>query len=108
MRGTYSLTRAEQWPRPMSYRLPVVRSGLLLAILFAVGVGLGLLASRPLAGADPQTVTEVDYVSIVAQLFVRDQNAGIARERLAMHGSPASLIDQAIRVSQSGGLKDDA
>ena len=45
MRGTYSLTRAEQWPRPISYRLPVVRSGLLLAILFAVGVGLGLLAS---------------------------------------------------------------
>jgi hypothetical protein len=108
MRGTYSLSRAEQWPGSVSYRLPVARSSVLLAVLFAVGVGLGLVASRPWASPTAQSVTETDYVGIVAQLFAQDHNATIARERLAVYGAPAAMLERAAQAAQSGDPRNAA
>jgi hypothetical protein len=108
MRGTYSFSRAEQWPGSVNYRLPVARSGVLLAVLFAVGVGLGLVASRPWASPTAQSVTETDYVGIVAQLFAQDHNTTIARERLAVYGSPAAMLGRALQAAQSGDPRNAA
>ncbi|HUX86676.1 MAG TPA: hypothetical protein VMW65_06715 [Chloroflexota bacterium] len=89
---------AERWSpgRPM----------MLLALMFVVGIGMGWVVTRPFANTAPQHVTSVDYVTVVAQLYQRDHNATVARERLAILGSPTNLVQQALASAQSGQLTE--
>lgn len=87
-------------------RMPIGRPLILLALAFVVGAGLGWVISRPFAHSSASPVSDVDYVAVVAQLFERDHNEAIARERLALLGSPSTLVQQALAAAQSGKLKD--
>lgn len=95
MRSTYSLNRAEQWPGRLTFPIPVPRAAFLFTALFLVGVAFGWVATRPFVGSAPRLATTNDYVAVVAQLYARDHNLSLARERLALFGSPADLVSRA-------------
>jgi hypothetical protein len=82
------------------------RPALLFAVVFVVGIGLGWVITRPFANTPSQHVTTVDYVSVVAQLYQRDHNATVARERLSILGSPTSLVQQAVDSARNGNLRE--
>ena len=82
------------------------RPMMLLALMFVVGIGVGWVVTRPFANTAPQHVSSVDYVTVVAQLYQRDHNTTVARERLAILGSPTNLVQQALASAQSGKLTD--
>src|SRR5579872_2826198 len=108
MRGTYTLPRAEQWPQGLAYRLPTSRPFILVGAIFAFGLVLGWLLTRPFAATPPQTASEADYVAVVAQLYSQDHNLGLARERLALFGTPESLAQQAAQSAAAGQLKESS
>jgi hypothetical protein len=81
---------------------------ILLSLAFVVGTGIGWAATRPFAATASQRVSDLDYVAVVAQLFQRDHNEEVARERLALLGSPTILIEQSLKDAQSGKLKDQS
>lgn len=80
------------------------RATVVLAVLFLIGVVLGWGVTRLLPGAASQQISTAEYTALVAQLYQRDQNVGIARERLALFGSPEDLALQAAQTSQAGKL----
>ncbi|HVC33698.1 MAG TPA: hypothetical protein VNL16_09335 [Chloroflexota bacterium] len=92
--------------QPLAGRLPVGRPVILLGLAFLMGTGLGWAVTRPFAASTTQQISNVDYVAVVAQLFQRDHNQEVARERLAMLGSPTILVDQALREAQDGTVQN--
>jgi hypothetical protein len=95
VRSTYSLNRAEQLPNRLTWPLPIPRALVLLIALFAFGAAVGWVATRPFAGSSGTGATTNDYVAVVAQLYARDHNLTLARDRLSPIGSPAALVAQA-------------
>lgn len=93
---------------PMTTPWSIGRPVILLVLAFVVGTGLGWAATRPFAGNTSQQITNVDYVAVVAQLFQREHNEEIARERLALLGSPTILVEQALREAQAGKVQDES
>src|ERR1035437_7290861 len=71
-----------------SRRLVVGQATVVLAGLFVIGIVLGWGVTRLLPSGASQQVSTVEYTALVAQLYQRDQNVGIARERLALFGGP--------------------
>lgn len=65
-------------------RLPIKKDVAILAVLFVVGLGVGLIASRLLVG-EPQ-VSESDYAVLVARVYQREQSVPLATERLQAVG----------------------
>ncbi len=89
---------------PWSIGRPVI----LLGLTFIVGTGLGWAATRPFAGTASPRIANIDYVAVVAQLFQRDHNEEIARERLALLGPPTALVEQALREANAGKVRDQS
>ena len=90
---------------PFAARSSIGRPALLLGLAFVVGTGIGWVATRPFAPSSHQ-VTTADYVTVVAQLFQRDHNEEVARERLALLGSPSVLVEEALRETRAGKVQD--
>ncbi|MBX6771453.1 MAG: hypothetical protein IRY83_06990 [Chloroflexi bacterium] len=86
---------------PWSSARPVI----LLCLAFVVGAGIGWMISRPFAGGSGR-VTDRDYVAVVALLFQIDHNQEVARERLALLGSPSALVQQALDEARAGRLRN--
>lgn len=93
---------------PIAARWQVGRPAILLGLAFLLGTGIGWVVTRPFAGQSSQSVANADYVAVVAQLFQRDHNEEVARERLALLGSPPALVEQAVQDAQSGKVKSQA
>jgi hypothetical protein len=109
MRDTATLTRStcrsafaetESATRPLLIR----RATLILAGLFVLSAVIGWGVTSLLPTSTAQQISTPEYTALVAQLFVRDQNSGIARERLALYGSPADMAQQAAVAARAGQL----
>lgn len=83
-------------------RWPIGRPVILLGLAFVVGIAIGWVATRPFVGSAPRNVTNTDYVAVVGQLFERDHNQEVARERLALLGPPSNLVAQAVQDAKAG------
>ncbi len=94
--------------QPGTMPLSIGRPVILLGLTFLVGTGLGWAATRPFAGTASPRIANVDYVAVVAQLFQRDHNEEIARERLALLGPPTALVEQALREANAGKVRDQS
>lgn len=94
--------------QPLTPQWSLGRPILLLGLAFILGTGIGWVVTRPFAGASSSQVSSADYVAVVAQLFQRDHNEEIARERLALLGSPTMLVQRAVQDAQSGKVKDQS
>jgi hypothetical protein len=85
-------------------RRPVQSSLLLLAGLFVVAAAIGYGVSRLAPGSPVHRIADTEYVSVVAQLFLHDHDASLARERLAVLGSPQDAVQRAVVDAQAGHL----
>jgi hypothetical protein len=105
--NTATLTRPVYQPaesESQTRRFPSNGKWFVLGALFVVGVALGWGATRLLPGSSAQRISASEYTAVVAQLFQLDHNTGIARERLALIGSPTDLAAEAARSAQAGTL----
>lgn len=93
---------------PLATRWHIGRPAILLGLAFLLGTGLGWVVTRPFAGTSSGPVTNADYVSVVAQLFQRDHNQEVARERLALLGSPTVLVEQTLQDVKAGKVKSQS
>ncbi|MGH2460357.1 MAG: hypothetical protein ACRDIY_16000 [Chloroflexota bacterium] len=93
---------------PLATRWRIGRPAILLGLAFLVGIGLGWVVTRPFAVPSVGPVTNDEYVSVVAQLFQRDHNQEVARERLALLGSPTVLVQQTVQDVKAGNLKSQS
>ena len=101
-RSTYRSTFSEAEYPSRPFLTP--RAALVLAGLFVFGAVLGWGLTRLLPSSPSRQISTSEYTALVAQLFLRDQNSGIARERLALYGSPAELAQQASQAARAGQL----
>lgn len=109
MRNTATLARptyrsAVPEDESTARRMALSPARLLLAGLFVVGLVFGWGLTQFLPRGSYQQITGVEYTALVAQLFQRDQNLEVARERLALFGSPDELAQQAGLAAKSGKL----
>src|SRR5579883_971574 len=88
--------------QPLAARWQIGRPAIFLVLTFLLGLGLGWVVTRPFTGSSSGPVTSADYVSVVAQLFQRDHNQEVARERLALLGSPTVLVEQTLQDAKNG------
>lgn len=107
MRGSYSLNRAGGVSGRLSLPFPIPRTLVLFAAIFAFGAAIGWVATRPFVGGSSVGATSNDYVAVVAQLYARDHNLTLARERLSRFGTPSALVAAASNPSAAPRVPDD-
>lgn len=107
MRGSYSLNRAGQVSSRLSLPFPIPRTLVLFVAIFAFGAAVGWVATRPFVGGSSVGATTDDYVAVVAQLYARDHNLTLARERLSLFGTPSALVASAANPSAAPRDSDD-
>lgn len=86
----------------------LTRTAALMIGVFVIGAALGWLVTRPFAATPTHPVTLPEYTAVVAQLYQRDNNLGLAKDRMAIYGTPAELALQALRAAQANELKTTA
>jgi hypothetical protein len=100
------MPRAEAWTDRSERPAPWRSSTVLFCVLFLVAIGAGWAMTRLIWKAPSQPVTDADYVAVVAQLYQSDHNAAIARDRLALFGSPDQLVQDALTNASAHPLKE--
>jgi hypothetical protein len=69
-----------------------------------VALAVGWAGSRFVLPSPARAISSAEYVAVVAQLYQQDHNVDLARQRLAVVGSPGDLIKQAEQASAAGRL----
>lgn len=92
------------WQASAAGRIPVQPKLILLAGLFLLAVAVGFGVTRIIPGGSTQRVSDTEYAAVVAQLYNKDRNLALARERLSAVGDPSDLVRRAIAAGQAGRL----
>ncbi len=100
------MPRAAAWTERSERPAPWRSSTVLFCVLFVVAIGAGWAMTRLIWKAPSQPVTDADYVAVVAQLYQSDHNAAIARDRLALFGSPDQLVQDTLKNASAHPLKE--
>jgi hypothetical protein len=108
MRDTAVLSRPASkettWQEPIARR-PSFRTQIaILAGLFVLTFAIGIGVTQLIPGAPAQRVPDAEYAAVVAQLFLRDHELGLAQERLAVIGTPIDVVRRASEAAQAGKL----
>src|SRR5258708_15471143 len=107
MRDSAVLTRplvvASSWHEPMPRRLALRPTLLILGGLFVVALAVGFGISRLVPGGTPvQRVSDAEYAAVVAQLYLRDHDLSLARERLSVVGTPGDVVRKGSDAAKAG------
>jgi hypothetical protein len=98
------VVKENTWHEAMTRRASLPPTLLILGGLFVVALAVGFGLTRLLPGGSIQRVSEPEYTAVVAQLYLRDHELSLARERLAVIGSPTDAVHHAQDAAQAGQL----
>ncbi len=101
---TRPVVRESTWQEPAARRTPFRPTQILLGGLFLAALAIGFAMTRIVPGAPVQRVSDTEYTAVVAQLFLKDHNLSLARDRLISVGEPSDLVRRAIALGQAGQL----
>jgi hypothetical protein len=101
---TRPVVKENSWHEAAPRRASVPPTLIILGSLFVVALAIGFGVTRLLPGWSVQRVSDAEYTAVVAQLYLRDHDLSLARERLAVIGAPADALRRAVDAAQAGQL----